>query len=462
MSSAPSASAVRRRLTHLLWPVLVLCLPVRAPAGGTPSASAPPGTRKTPQVAPCPAQEGPTVSEQEAALLEQAQAVAARSPADAARLIEAAITPESSPALWFAVGAFRFRDQRPEEAAEAFRRALKKCPNFARARLNLARALLDLGRYGPAAGELARLTTASVVDHGTVWGLLGFALLSAGHDAAAETAYRNALVFRPDSAPVRLGLIKALLAQKRYEAARAALREELDRTPRRLELWTLLASADLAEGRDRDALIHLECARRVGKPKPEELATLGDLMLEHGLAADAARTFTGVATLENAPVGRLLRAADAFLLLGDLERAAALLRQVRSSQKPTPDSENGIRLRFLEGRLAEERGDERSARDAYAAVLEQDPLHVQALFALGDLEYRAGELDRALMLYERAGRLPDSRAKALVRQARIAVERSRYPQAERLLEQALESKADPAVRDYLDQVHRLVRATREE
>ncbi|NOY80817.1 MAG: tetratricopeptide repeat protein, partial [Kiritimatiellaeota bacterium] len=427
---------------------------------GAPPAAAPPGPRDALQAAPCRA-EDPTVSEQEAALLKKAEAVAARSPAEAARLVEAAMTPESSPALWFAVGVFRLRERRPEEAAAAFRRALKKLPDFSRARLNLARALLDLGRHKAAARELARLTVVRGVDRGTVWGLLGFALLSAGNNTAAETAYRNALVFRPDSAAVRLGLIKTLLAQKRFAAARTVLREELDRTPRRVDLWTLLASADLAEGRDRDALIHLECARRVGKLKPEELATLGDLMLEHGLAADAARTFTRAAALENAPVGRLLRAADGFLLLNDADRAAALLDQVRSSQKPAPDSENGVKLRFLEGRLAEARGDEQGAREAYSAVLDHDPLHAPALFALGDLEYRAGNLDRALMLYERAGRLPDNRAKALVRQARIAVERSQYPVAERLLEQALESKSDPDVRDYLDQIRRLVRATRE-
>ena len=399
----------------------------------------------------------PTVSEAEAALLKQAEALAARNPGQAAKLIQDAIAPESSPALSFAAGAFLFQDHQPRKAAAAFRRALRRCPNFARARLNLARVLLDLGKVEQAAGELAGLTTAPGVDHGTVWGLLGFALLSAGRNMAAETAYRNALVFCP-AAAVRPGLIRSLLAQKRFEAARSALLRELDHSPDRLELWTLLASTDLARGENRDAMLHLECARRIGGLKPSELATLGDLMFEQGLILEAAAVFAKTATLEKAPVHRVLQAAHGFLLLGKTDQAAILLRKLRSSQELEASAEDRAQLRFLEGQLAEARGQTDDARETYDAVLEQDPLHAGALFALGDIEYRAGNLDRALLLYERAGRLPDSRARSLVRQARIAVERTHYTLAVRLLRRALESKADPAVREYLTQIQRLMQA----
>jgi tetratricopeptide (TPR) repeat protein len=77
--------------------------------------------------------------------------------------------------------------------------------------------------------------------------------------------------------------------------------------------------------------------------------------------------------------------------------------------------------------------------------------------ACGDLYREQGELERALLYYERAQRAGVKGATVLLRQAQIEIERERYKQAVAILEEAQRIDSSPFVSRYLAQVRRFVR-----
>ena len=115
------------------------------------------------------------------------------------------------------------------------------------------------------------------------------------------------------------------------------------------------------------------------------------------------------------------------------------------------------KLLRLEARQAYLSGDRKAALMAYERLLEEHPLDGDALIALGDLHREAGELEEAMMAYERAARTSGKEAQAFVRQAQVEVERERYAKAVERLEAAQTIDPRPNVACYLEQVRRLVR-----
>ncbi len=402
-----------------------------------------------------PAPGEPEVSAAEAALLERVRALA--DPAAAAAALEKQIKPQSSPALWFALGVFRYRAGDSARAARAFRRALAAKPDFYRARLNLARILVRRNALPQAIQQLRLLLDQNGPAAGDVWALLAYALAAAGHSVAAESAYRQALVYRPGDPALRLGLIRCLLLEHQYPEARTLLRRQIAQNPGRRQAWSTLAGIDFAVKDMHQALIDLETIRRLGLAGPQQLATLGDLYLDQGLPDEGLRAYQQAAALENPPVTRLLQAAAAFLDLGKPEAARKLLDRLAHTARL--ESAQTTRLLFLRGRIAAARGDRAAAKRDWEQVLEQDPLFAGALFALADLEYRQGNLDRADMLYQRAARLPGKKVRALLGRTRIAVEREHYEQAVQFLEQAVHLDPQPALQQYLGQVRRILAET---
>jgi Flp pilus assembly protein TadD len=106
------------------------------------------------------------------------------------------------------------------------------------------------------------------------------------------------------------------------------------------------------------------------------------------------------------------------------------------------------RLAVLQERFAQ-------ASVAYEAVIRENPLEGDAILALADLKERAGEVEEARILLERAARIDGFEARALVRHAQLEVGQGNYGRAVPLLERAQVFTNRPTVRRYLEQVRRL-------
>ncbi len=122
------------------------------------------------------------------ASLAQRAAPLARRQAAAARQVEDELDAEQ----WFELG-LELEVSAPEEARDAYRRALELDPHHADAHVNLGRLLLETGRAGDAEAHY-RAVLGDDPGHPTAWFNLGIALEDQRRPQDAIKAYEQALV----------------------------------------------------------------------------------------------------------------------------------------------------------------------------------------------------------------------------------------------------------------------------
>jgi tetratricopeptide (TPR) repeat protein len=285
--------------------------------------------------------------------------------------------------------------------------------------------------------------------------LLGHALLMTDAVVSAETAYRQALLLRPRHSETRIGLAKALLRQERYREGQALLAELLQQDPLNRELWSLRTSALLADQQLDLAIQSLEQARRLQQASPEMLATLGDLWLNAEQPADALNAYRQAFETETPSLPRILRAAEGFLIVQDLESAHAMLQKAESLLTASTDPKVRQQLLQRKAEHALQAGDLVTATALLQDIVRKDPLAGGALILLSQVKWQEGHIEQALLGAERAARIDGFEAEGLRLQARIEVSRGHYRQAVPLIEAAQAFEPQEAVARYLEQVKRL-------
>jgi len=396
----------------------------------------------------------PKVSGQEARLLREAAELAKTDRGGAMEKVRAAGGEKSSAALDFALGVFLAQEGLLAEAEEAYGAATKKSPSFVRAWSALGRVRLMRDRPLDAARAFRR----AIKEDGPgadLWKLLGYSYLVAGRLLAAESAYRQALVFAPEDREIELGLAKTLLSADRSREAVPLLECLRAEEPLKSEVWMLLANSHLAADAHDDALEVLECAHRLGILGPGARLTLADLYFNRELPEQAARHYDLAFKTGKVSAERMLSCAEALFQVGRTETAKSYLAQARSQGLKRP-----ARGHLLAARIAEAGSDLDAARAAFEAALEADPLNGEALIALGELHWRAGEHDMAEIVLERASRVRGFEARGLVTLARMEVEFERYGKAAEHLEAAQELEPSLRVGRYLEQVRQMAESVR--
>jgi predicted CXXCH cytochrome family protein len=149
---------------------------------------------------------------------------------------------------WFLLGKTAQGSGNQAEAMGHFRRVLELDPDHRYSRLNLASALLALGRAGEAESMLEPLVAGSRTDMEALTDL-GRAMVIQGDEQAGERFIREAADLSSVHAipMANLGLLRA--RQGRQTEAAAALLEAGVREPSRPEIWAALADAYLQSGK---------------------------------------------------------------------------------------------------------------------------------------------------------------------------------------------------------------------
>src|ERR1700730_8683991 len=138
--------------------------------------------------------------------------------------LEQAITVHPSAEAYDALGAYFGQQQKISCAISAFESAVHLDPNSWEAHFNLSLALLQSNQPARAARELRvaiRLQPENSLSHIA----LGVALSQLNQDDAAIDEFKLALNTDPKSVPALDGMAKSLIAQKRYSAAIAYLKD---------------------------------------------------------------------------------------------------------------------------------------------------------------------------------------------------------------------------------------------
>ncbi len=386
----------------------------------------------------------PTVSPAEAKTIGEAEAMFDADPESAIQSLRTQLTADASAAVDFALAALLARKGDFTAAAFSLEAAVKKHPAFTRAWLLLGRVRLLDGNAREAIHPFRKaLALGAKADE--VYELLAGAHLQSDQPAAAASAYRQVLALRGEDRETLAGLARALILQSRHAEAASLVRKLSRETPQKCDLWRLRAGHAMDQGKNRQAIVLLECANRLNAGEPVAPTALGDLYFNEGLYAKATDQYRLAYSKNKIDPERVLRFAEALIHAGESKHAETLLKEIPEQRQP-------VRGKYLRARIAAENKEWVTATGLLFAYLSDNPLDGDALLFLADLQQQQEHDEKALLTLERATRIEEARHRALLQRARIHVKRGEYAQAVAHLENAQTLSYRRDVEKYLSQV----------
>ena len=288
----------------------------------------------------------------------------------------AAERPGDVSCLWLLGAALLARDQ-PTAAREVLERALAAAPEFAEARVDLARAYRSGGDAGRAREEVRRVLQHEPHHH-RAWLAYGDALVDLGQHADAAAAFVRARLTDPHR--VRIEVATAALAAGDRRKSEAILREILHADPSHVAALCGLAAVSLASDVPADAERLLRHALAQSAHTPLAWRGLGEALIALGRLTEAEAAARHATQIEpdnpytwitvGSVATRFMRQEQA---LEAYERAARL----------KPDE---VRLRTTVGHVHKTLGNRAKSEAAYKEALALDPGLAEAWWSLADLK----------------------------------------------------------------------------
>ena len=376
----------------------------------------------------------------------------------ALELLVKSITPASSAVFEFTLANLYFQDDKLDEALKYYLAAIAKFPSFQRAHKNVGLIYIRQGKFEEALAPLTQSIELGVID-GLTYGLLGYAYASTEQHVCAETAYRQAILFQPKTMDWRLGLCRSLFKQQKYAESIALCEDLLKMSGNKPDYWLLQANAYLGMKQPMRAAEIYEIVDLTGKLPVAALQTLGDIYVNEGLLAQAARSYQRALTLEPTPdLAKHLRNVEVLVSRTAYDPASSLLAGIEA-KIASPTEEQRKRMLKMKARLSAVKNE--MGAD-HVKILEEivrlDPLEGESLILLGQF-YAATDMEKAIFYFERAAALEAFEASAKLRHGQLLVKNGKYQEALPLLKRAYELKPREEVQRYTEQVERAARRT---
>lgn len=377
-------------------------------------------------------------------------------PEEAAKQLEGRVTGDSSAILDFALATLKLQLGENKEAIKYLEIATAKFPNYLRAWQNLGLAKLQEGDYPKAAEALSKAVGLGGANS-SLYGMLGFAMISQEHYISAEAAYKNAVLLDAKNLEWKLGLVKCYVAQSKFDEAIRLLDEVLESDPENDKMWDYQARIFMQTENFKKAAVNFEILRRMEKASSSQLLTLGDVYMMQGSQTLALEAYLGGIAAKGGSenLERALRTASLLSSRGSFEDASALLNQLQNEHEASLTGEQKAQIWKLEAKadLAQDRGEK--AAETLEKVIAANPLDGEALILTGDYFAGIDEREKAEFRYERAAKISGHEANAWVKHARLLVQHQKYVKALELLTKA--QKLDPreSVQRYIEAVQRV-------
>ena len=314
----------------------------------------------------------------EANLRQADTALRAGQAASAERMLRAleAQVPGEVNCLWLLGVALLYQDKISESIA-TLERAIANAPDFANARVDLARACRRCGRAAQAR-EQVREVLEKQPHHHRAWLAYGDALVDLGQYDDARIAFERARLSDPYRRRVEEATA-ALVAEERKQAE-LIFREILQADPSHLAALVGLAALSLAADVPRDAERLLRHALKQSEHMPLAWRGLGPALLALGRAEEAEAAARHVLKIEpENPQSWVTIASVATRLL----RQEEALEAYEHAARLKPDE---VRLRLSIGHVHKTLGRRQESEASYKAVLKMDPGIAEAYWSLADLK----------------------------------------------------------------------------
>jgi tetratricopeptide (TPR) repeat protein len=368
------------------------------------------------------------------------------------------VSPDSSAALDFILANLEFQNGELEPARKHYESAIAKFPDFRRAHKNLGLLLVQGEKFPEAIAHLSKAVELGDRD-GHNFGLLGYCHIQRENHLAAEEAYRNAILQEPEVRDWQVGLAQSLLAMQKYREAVALFDSLLAQNPDDPTIWTLQANSYIGLDRPMDAAVNLEAVRALGKAQGSTLVLLGDIYMNEGMVDLAKDAYLEAIDkdAEGSGFQTAYRAAELLIRTQAYGEAGEILASI-DRRYTKLDTDQELRVLTLKAKLARARGRDAEAAKLLEQVVERDGLRGDALLELAAYHHDKGDVERALLMLERAERIDAFEYQALLAHAQFEVGRRDYAKAAELLRKALGIKTEPRVERFLARVEQAVRA----
>ncbi len=363
-------------------------------------------------------------------------------------------TPYSA-ALDYTLGSLYLQDGNISRATQYYLTAIRKFPNFYRAYQNLGLAYVQRSDFESGIEYLVKALEIGG-GNGGLFGLIGYSYLSMGYPEIALDAYRNALMYQPDSRDWQFGKLNALVQSNQNEQVIAYINDMLKQRPNEANLWTQQANSFLLLSQYEDAIANLEVLRDMGQATTASLTLLGDLYLNEGMAELAVVAYqdafkTGTMTLE-----KVLQLSQSLLARGSVDESGELLSTLSESDLSAASPDEQLDVLTLQARVALAQGNSDEAFAILEEVVDRDPLNGEAQLTLGDFYRERGDIVAAQFAYEAAVKVDEFEWKACIALARLFVSQREYANALEYLKQARSIDDQRFISDYISQLERVL------
>ncbi|MGZ0709316.1 tetratricopeptide repeat protein [Coraliomargarita sp. W4R53] len=394
----------------------------------------------------------PEVTDAERDVLRRLLNVIKSDPRAAIIELEQEIETKSSAAFDFILANLYFQEGDLNNAAQAYRKALRKYPNFRRAHKNLGLVLVQDGKLSAAIPALSKALELGDVD-GRSYGLLGYSYLTEQLYYPAEAAYRQAILMQPKVRDWKLGLARCLVETENFKGAIALFDTLIKQEPDNADFWLLQANAYIGLNNNSAAAQNLEVVRRMSKADSRSLTMLGDIYMNQSHPELALSAYLSALKQSGVNSQALMRSAKLFTQTGNFAEAKALIAQIREQVSQLSEA-NQLSLMTLEAKIARSEGDEDAAFTILKQIVERDVLNGDALIELGNYYAEHDDFERAVNRYEQAQMINDFERPALIAHAQALIRKKNYQEALLRLNRALELKADRYLADYVERIER--------
>jgi tetratricopeptide (TPR) repeat protein len=294
-------------------------------------------------------------------------------------------------------------------------------------------ALVNQGRLAEAE-RAARALLQTEPGDGTLWKILGVAVLRQGKDAVQELS--RAAELAPDDVEAHGNLGAALAQRQRWEEALVSLRRALELQPQNLQALIDAANALCALGRAREALPLYERALQISPRLVEAHNNLGNALQELGEVAGAVACYRRALEIRPGDAETHGNLGNALRQLGQLEEAIACSQRAIELEPRLSTAHNNLGLALAAlGRRAE-------AIASLRRAVKLNPRFVEALNNLGNLLCDAGEHREAEGWYRQAIDLQPQRASGHCSLGNALLSDGRAAEAESSFRRALALQPD--------------------
>jgi len=398
----------------------------------------------------------PKITVEEREIIIQVQAFLPDNVDSAIKLLETAITIESSAAMTLILGNLYFQNDELKRAKRLFIEVGEKHPYYLLNQKTLAFLSVRMEDFDEAIKYLKR-TISLGNSEGRTYGLLGYCLQLKEDYIAAEQALIKATLIEPEEKSWKGFLAQNYIYQERYKESNAVFQELLAIDPENPEFWLLQANGYIGLGNIDKAAANFEILKRMNKAPADSLLLLGDIYINRQMLDLAFDAY--MASVIKDPEQKLdspIRAVRSLINYGAHNEAADLIVKIKRLYRGRSTEDEDLTLLTMQSLIAIARGEGEKAKATLEEIIKRDPGHGRAMLILGNFYGREDNIERALELFDQASELDDFKAEALVMHAQLLARVKEYVEAAELLREAQEIEFKENVADFLKQVEHII------